>query len=62
MGPEDAHIPSSWIPGAKNRVNGVTFDAAGLIALVHNDRRVLALLAIAIENGDEIVVPATALA
>jgi hypothetical protein len=43
-------------------VNGVTFDAGGLIALERNDRRVLALLAIAIERGDSIVVPATALA
>jgi predicted nucleic acid-binding protein len=43
-------------------VNGVTFDAGGLTALEHNHRRVLALLAMAIEGGDEIVVPATALA
>lgn len=43
-------------------MNGVTFDAGGLIALERNDRRVLALLATAIEDGNEVVVPATALA
>jgi hypothetical protein len=43
-------------------VNGVTFDAGGLIALERNDRRVLSLVATALEDGDDIVVPATALA
>jgi hypothetical protein len=43
-------------------VNGITFDAGGLIALDRNDRRVLALVARAIERGMRITIPATALA
>ncbi len=43
-------------------MNGVTFDAGGLIALERNDRRVLALLARAKEVGAKITIPATALA
>jgi len=43
-------------------VNGITLDAGGLIALDRNDRRVLALLARAVEVGDRITIPATALA
>jgi hypothetical protein len=43
-------------------LNGVTFDAGGLIALERNDRRVLALLARAKEWGMPITIPATALA
>ena len=43
-------------------VNGVTFDAGGLIALDRNDRRVLALIARATERGMRITIPATALA
>jgi len=43
-------------------VSGITFDAGGLIALDRNDRRVLALLARAIERGMRITIPATALA
>lgn len=43
-------------------MNGVTFDAGGLIALERNDRRVLSLIATALEDGDDIVVPAAALA
>jgi predicted nucleic acid-binding protein len=43
-------------------VNGITFDAGGLIALERNNRRVFAILATALEDGDRIVVPATALA
>jgi len=43
-------------------VSGVTFDAGGLIALERNNRRVLSLVAMALEDGDGIVVPATALA
>ena len=51
--------------GPKERegcVNGVTFDAGGLIALDRNDRRVLALVARAAERGMRITIPATALA
>ena len=43
-------------------MNGITFDAGGLIALERNNRRVLAILDTALEDGDRIVVPATALA
>ena len=43
-------------------VNGITFDAGGLIALDRNDRRVLTLIARAAERGMRITVPATALA
>jgi len=48
--------------GAEDRVNGVTFDAGGLIALERSDRRVLSLVATALDEGGRIVVPATALA
>jgi hypothetical protein len=43
-------------------VSGITFDTGGLIALDRNDRRVLALIARAMERGLRITVPATALA
>lgn len=43
-------------------MNGVTFDAGGLIALERNDRRVLALLVRAAELGLRVTIPATALA
>ena len=43
-------------------VNGITFDAGGLIALDRNDRRVLTLIARATERGMRIIIPATALA
>ncbi len=43
-------------------VNGITFDAGGLIALDRNYRRVVALLARAIELGMRVTIPATALA
>jgi hypothetical protein len=43
-------------------VNGITFDAGGLIALERNDRRVVSILHTALEDGDRIIVPATALA
>jgi len=43
-------------------MNGITFDAGGLIALDRNDRRVLVLLARATELGVRVIVPATALA
>jgi len=43
-------------------VSGITFDAGGLIALDRNDRRVLALIARAAEQGIRITIPATALA
>ena len=43
-------------------MSGITFDAGGLIALDRNDRRVLALIARAMELGMRITIPATALA
>jgi predicted nucleic acid-binding protein len=43
-------------------MNGITSDAGGLIALERNDRRVFSILATALEDGDRIAVPATALA
>lgn len=43
-------------------MSGFTFDAGGLIALDRNDRKVIALLALAQEQGLRVTVPATALA
>jgi hypothetical protein len=43
-------------------MDGITFDAGGLIALDRNDRRVIVLLARAPEPGGRVIVPATALA
>jgi predicted nucleic acid-binding protein len=43
-------------------VNGITFDAGGLIALDRNNRQVVALIARATERGMRITIPATALA
>ena len=43
-------------------MSGITLDAGGLIALDRNDRRVIALIARAIERGMRITIPATALA
>jgi hypothetical protein len=43
-------------------MSGITFDAGGLIALDRNDRRVLALVARAMELGMRITIPAAALA
>jgi len=41
----------------KAAVNGVVFDAGGLIALERNDRRVFSILDTALEDGDRIIVP-----
>jgi hypothetical protein len=43
-------------------VSGITFDAGALIALERNDRRVVTLTRTALDDGDPIDVPATALA
>ena len=43
-------------------MRGVTFDAGGLIALERNNRRIFSIIKTALEDGDRIVVPATALA
>lgn len=62
MGEKDALATKARSQATKGRVNGITFDAGGLIALERNDRRVISLLATAVEDGDRIIVPATALA
>lgn len=62
MGARGAFAAQSRGQTAQGRVNGIVFDAGGLIALERNDRRVFALLAAALEEGDRILVPATALA
>lgn len=46
----------------KGSMNGITLDAGGLIALDRNDRRVVVLLARAMERGLRVTVPSTALA
>jgi hypothetical protein len=43
-------------------MSGITFDAGGLIALDRKDRRVITLIARAMEHGTRITIPATALA
>lgn len=43
-------------------VNGIVFDAGGLIAVDRSDRRVLAIIITAIKEDARILVPATALA
>lgn len=43
-------------------MSGVTLDTAGLIALDRNDRRVVVLLARAVETNSRVTIPATALA
>jgi predicted nucleic acid-binding protein len=43
-------------------VNGITFDAGGLIALERNDRRLLLILNSAFKENARILLPATALA
>ena len=43
-------------------VSGITLDAGGLICLDRNNRRVLTLVARAMERGMRITIPATALA
>ena len=58
--PAGPETPQEALPG--RRMNGVTFDAGGLIALDRNDRRVIALLARASELGVPITIPTTALA
>ena len=62
MGEKDALGAKTGNQATKGRVNGIVFDAGGLIALERNDRRVFAILDTALEDGDRILVPATALA
>lgn len=62
MGEKDALGAKPRNQAADGRVNGIVFDAGGLIALERNDRRVFSILDTALEDGDRIIVPATALA
>jgi hypothetical protein len=62
VGEKDALAAKARNPAADGRVNGIVFDAGGLIALERNDRRVFSILGTALEDGDRIIVPATALA
>ena len=62
MGEKDALGAKAPNQAAEGRVNGVVFDAGGLIALERNDRRVFSILDTALEDGDRSIVPATALA
>jgi len=62
MGKTDALAAKAGSQAMEGRLSGITFDAGGLIALERNDRRVFSILATALENGDRIIVPATALA
>jgi len=62
VGQKDALGAKARNPAADSRVNGVVFDAGGLIALERNDRRVFSILDTALEDEDRIIVPATALA
>jgi predicted nucleic acid-binding protein len=62
VGEKDALGAKARNQAAKGRVNGIVFDAGGLIALERNDRRVFSILDTALEDGDRIIVPATALA
>ena len=49
-------------PPASGVMPGVTLDAGGLIALDRNDRRVVVLLARAVETNSRVTIPASALA
>ena len=64
MGRRDSLSPGTEASFRKREggVSGITFDAGGLIALDRNDRRVLTLVARAIERGMRLTIPATALA
>jgi len=62
MGEEDAHAAKASGQAAEGRLNGIVFDAGGLIALERNDRRVVLALNDAHEADGRIIVPATALA
>jgi hypothetical protein len=62
MGEKDALGAKARNRAADGRVNGIVFDAGGLIALERNNRRVFSILDTALQDGDRIIVPATALA
>ena len=60
-GEKDALGTKARRQATKGRVNGITFDAGGLIARERNDRRIFSILGTAVQDGDRIIVPATAL-
>jgi hypothetical protein len=62
MGEENALDAKAWGQAAEGSVNGIVFDAGGLIALERNDRRVLLTLNADLEDDGRLIVPATALA
>jgi predicted nucleic acid-binding protein len=62
LGKKNALATKARSQATESRVNGIAFDAGGLIALERNDRRVFSILATALEDGARIIVPATALA
>jgi len=62
VGEKDALGAKARNQAADRRVNGIVFDAGGLIALDRNGRRIYSILDTALEGGDRIIVPATALA
>jgi len=62
VGEKDALAEKAWRQATPGRVDGIVFDAGGLIALERNDRRVFSILRTAMGDGDRIIVPATALA
>ena len=62
MGTENALGAKARNQATTGGVNGIVFDAGGLIALERNDRRVFSILDTALQDGDRILVPATALA
>ncbi len=62
MGQKGALAAKTRRQATQGRVSGVVFDAGGLIALERSNRRVLSLLAVALEDGARVIVPATALA
>jgi len=62
VGQKDSQAAEKRIATKEHRVNGVTLDAGGLIALQKNDRRVFLILERAMKEGGRVLVPATALA
>jgi predicted nucleic acid-binding protein len=62
VGEKDALGARAGNQAADGRVNGIVFDAGGLIALERNNRRIFSILDTALQDGDRIIVPATALA
>lgn len=56
------HALAATAEATEGCVNGIVFDTGGLIALERNDRRIFSILDTALEDGDRIIVPASALA